>query len=397
MVLKNLLNTVVLEIAKKNFKIKKVTMFDKYIYVSTIIDSYNYGTVLQAVATRDVLGPYGKPLFIDYCREAWTHEGLRDIYLKDMNHFLPINIVRYFVALPELKTNKKLFRSFVERQLHLVDANPFIAGSGRFDEQAVYCVGSDQTWNEELNKGIDPVYTLKNVPSDCRKISLSASFGRPSIPDAEAAKMKPLLEQFDAISVRESSSVSILEQMGIKGSVALKDPVLLCRPQLWHELSHSVPKYKDQYVLIYMLNHNQRMIGYAQQLAEEKGLKVRIVTFSPRKPGSAGCESICQPTPEQWLAAFRDADYVVTDSFHGTCFSILFNKPMIVFDPPRYSVRLTDVLKDFDLSDRRTDNQVAIKDIDTADGEIDWGPVQTMLADFRKVASEFLDKYFTAL
>ena len=70
---------------------------------------------------------------------------------------------------------------------------------------------------------------------------------------------------------------------------------------------------------------------------------------------------------------------------------------MIVFDPPRYSVRLTDVLKDFDLSDRRTDNQVAIKDIDTADGEIDWGPVQTMLADFRKVASEFLDKYFTAL
>ena len=139
------------------------------------------------------------------------------------------------------------------------------------------------------------------------------------------------------------------------------------------------------------------MIGYAQQLAEEKGLKVRIVTFSPRKPGSAGCESICQPTPEQWLAAFRDADYVVTDSFHGTCFSILFNKPMIVFDPPRYSVRLTDVLKDFDLSDRRTDNQVAIKDIDTADEEIDWGPVQTMLADFRKVASEFLDKYFTAL
>jgi len=81
MVLKNLLNTVVLEIAKKNFKIKKVTMFDKNIYVSTIIDSYNYGTVLQAVATRDVLGPYGKPLFIDYCREAWTHEGLRDIYL----------------------------------------------------------------------------------------------------------------------------------------------------------------------------------------------------------------------------------------------------------------------------------------------------------------------------
>ena len=52
-------------------------MFDKNIYVSTIIDSYNYGTVLQAAATRDVLEPYGKPLFIDYCREAWTRKGLR--------------------------------------------------------------------------------------------------------------------------------------------------------------------------------------------------------------------------------------------------------------------------------------------------------------------------------
>lgn len=372
-------------------------MFDKNIYVSTIIDSYNYGTVLQAAATRDVLEPYGKPLFIDYCREAWTRKGLRDIYLKDKNHPLLLNVVRYLVALPELKSNQKLFRAFVERQLHLVGADSFVGGNGKFDKQAVYCVGSDQTWNEELNKGIDPVYTLENVPSDCHKISLSASFGRPSVPDAEAAKMKPLLEQFEAISVRESSSVSILEQMDVKGAVALKDPVLLCRPELWHELSQGVPKHEDPYVLIYMLNQNRRMIDYAQRLAKENGMKVRIITFSPRKPGPAGCESICQPTPEQWLATFRDADYVVTDSFHGTCFSILFNKPMIVFDPPRYSVRLTDVLKDFGLSDRRTDDQVAIKDIDTADKEIDWRHVQTMLADFRKVAGEFLDKYFTAL
>ena len=70
-------------------------MFDKNIYVSTIIDSYNYGTVLQAAATRDVLEPYGKPLFIDYCREAWTRKGLRDIYLKDKNHPLLLNVVRY--------------------------------------------------------------------------------------------------------------------------------------------------------------------------------------------------------------------------------------------------------------------------------------------------------------
>ena len=372
-------------------------MFDKNIYVSTIIDSYNYGTVLQAAATRDVLEPYGKPLFVDYCREAWTRKGLQDIYLKDKKHSLPINVVRYLVALPELKTNKKLFRTFVESQLHLVNADSLITGKGQFDAQSVYCVGSDQTWNEELNKGIDPVYTLKNVPSNCRKISLSASFGRPSIPAAEAAKMKPLLEQFDAISVRESSSVAILDHMGIKGSVALKDPVLLCRTELWYELSRNVPERKNPYVLIYMLNYNQRMIDYARRLADEKGMKVRIVTFSPRKPSPVGCESLCQPTPEQWLSAFRDADYVVTDSFHGTCFSILFNKPMIVFDPPRYSVRLTDVLKDFGLSNRRVEPEVAIKEIDTADGVIDWNHVQSERMAFKKEANVFLNEYFSTL
>ena len=363
------------------------------IYVSTIIDSYNYGTVLQAVATKDVLSVYGKPLFIDYCRFDWTSRGLRHIYLRDKHHNLAINLVRYCLALPNLGKNKQIFRSFIERQLDLVDSTPYLEG-GSFDAAAAYCVGSDQTWNEELNKGIDPVYTLMHVPQSMKKFSFSASFGRPSIPEREVAMMEPLLEQFSAISVRESSSVKILNDMGIKGGVALKDPVLLCRPQLWHELSAGVPKAVQPYILIYMLNENPRMVEYAKILSSSKGIPVRIIRFNRTKPVPSGCEAIYQPSPEQWVASFRDAKYVVTDSFHGTCFSILFQKPMIVFNPPRYSIRLADVLKDFGLADRRVADDESPSQIRIANDSINWEHVNDAMTAFQHEARNFLQGVF---
>lgn len=363
------------------------------IYVSTIIDSYNYGTVLQAVATRDVLSEYGKAYFIDYCRFDWTPKGLRHIYLQDRHHNPVINLVRYCMALPNLRKNKQIFRSFIERQLDLVSSAPYLEG-GSFDAAASYCVGSDQTWNEELNRGIDPVYTLMHVPRGMRKFSFSASFGRPSIPEREATMMEPLLEQFTAISVRESSSVKILNDMGIKGGVALKDPVLLCRPQLWHELTEGIPEAAKSYVLIYMLNENPRMVEYAKILASNKGLPVRIIRFNKTKPVPSGCEGICQPSPEQWVASFRDAKYIVTDSFHGTCFSILFQKPMIVFNPPRYSIRLADVLKDFGLADRRVADDESPSQIRIANDSVDWEHVNSAMTAFQQEARNFLQSVF---
>ena len=349
----------------------------KDIYISTIIDSHNYGTVMQAVATKDILSAYGRPLFVDYVRPDWTHSPAT-------------NLARFLLAQPYLNRNRRVFRAFVERNLELVDVKPFLEG-GDFDRSAVYCVGSDQTWNAILNKGIDPVYTLMNVPADYTKVAFSASFGRPTIPDDEATRMKPLLEQFDAISVRESSSVAILDDMGITGSVALKDPVLLCDPNVWKRLAASVPSSDSDYVLVYMLNGNSRLLEYAKLLAARKGIEVRIVTFNMLKSAPQGCKAICQPSPEQWLAAFRDASVVVTDSFHGTCFSILFEKPMVVFDPPRFSVRLADVLKDFGLGERRVSDGARPEEITIGDQSLDWKSARSRLMGFRDDARVFLE------
>lgn len=361
------------------------------IYVSTIIDSHNYGTVLQAVATRDALACYGHPVFIDYCRPHWTTKGWVKSYMSNVNRSVPERLARLLANAPIRHKSSKLFRSFVERELELCSSTPYLSQGEGFDPNAVYCVGSDQTWNIECNYGIDPVYFLSNVPNGYRKISFSASFGRPSLGAEELKLTKPLLSQFDAISVRESSSLSILENMDLSGT-ALKDPVLLCRPELWHELAASVPSKGEDYILVYMLSENPVMCSFARKLAEREGMRALIVTFNPLKRAPEGLEGVCLPKPEEWVALFRDASYVVTDSFHGTCFSLLFEHPMIVFDPPKFSVRLKDVLADFGLADRRvTEDNDPMR---IAAEPVDWVSVRSKKVEFSGEAKAFLDGVF---
>lgn len=366
---------------------------DRTIYVATIIDSHNYGTVLQATATRDLLAVYGRSVFVDYTRPQWTRTGWVRSYMSAEGRSKLEGMVRLVANAPAHARETKLFRSFVERELELCDAAPFLTGGGaeKLDPTAAYVVGSDQTWNIECNYGIDPVYFLEHVPDSLCKMALSASFGRESLSDDEVALTRPLLEGFDAISVRESSSVAILDAMGIGGSVALKDPVLLCDPGLWHRLSENAkPVPGEGYVLAYMLNVNPEMAAYAARVAAERKVPAYTVTFNPLKRAPEGLRAVCLPTPEEWVALFRDAGLVVTDSFHGTCFSLVFNKPMAVFSPPRFSVRLHDVLADFGLLDRLAGGLEDALARDIAGEGVDWGRVNAAIDVERKRGRAFL-------
>lgn len=367
-------------------------MTSQTIYVSTIIDTFNYGTVMQAVATRDVLSAYGRPIFIDYYRPQWTSDGHKTMCLERSGNSLA-NRLRYFITAPNWNRQRRMFREFLECELDLCDARPYLKG-GDFDYDAVYCVGSDQTWNFIDNEGLDPVYFLSNVPDDYKKIAFSASFGRTSLGKGETELTKRALAGFDAISVRESSSVAILKSLGLDG-VALKDPVLLCNPALWQRLASGVPQNTAPYVLVYRLNESEALLDYARGLAEEMGCEVKLVTFSPRQSLSAGhgVQAVMQPSPSEWLALFRDAAYVVTDSFHGTCFSLAFERPMTVFDPPKYSVRLTDVLRDFGLGDREVPCDASPELVDVHTRDVDWRAVDALKARFSREARDFLDGY----
>ena len=168
----------------------------------------------------------------------------------------------------------------------------------------------------------------------------------------------------------------------------------MCRSSYWSDLTAQIPRHREPYVLVYMLNENPRMVEYAGLLAREQGMMAKIITFNPLKKAPDGLEAICLPSPEEWVAAFRDASDVVTDSFHGTCFSLLFEKPMVVFNPPRFSVRLADVLADFGLSERRVADGTPANEVRVHERTIDWDAVRRAKQGFSAEAKRFLDACF---
>lgn len=374
---------------KEKSMIEEMSRQDLKIVVATVLDSPNYGSVLQAIATRELLNPYGDVVFADYRRPQTTWKGWMFHRIQAPGCFA-LNLAKLVMGFPARLHSEKVFRGFVERELALCSAGPFFSGEGLACD-ACYVVGSDQTWNAVYNRCISPLYFFTYVPDPCRKVALSASFGRDVLPAEESVQIKALLRRFDSISVRESSSVSTLREMGIE-SVALKDPVLLCEAELWSKLASEVPTEQKEYLLIYMLNRNDRILDYARRVALEKNLTIMLVTFNPLRPAPHGCHPVCLPTPQRWLALFRDASYVVTDSFHGICFSLIFERNFTAFDPPSFSVRLTDVLNDFDLSARKVGLDDAVDAIDIHDVPIKWAVVRKLRTLFQKDARAFLEK-----
>lgn len=364
---------------------------NKVIYIATIIDSYNYGTVLQAVATQEVLDRFGETRFIDYRRAYWTNAELARRCIKGASNPI-LGLLKAASQLSNRCISHKRFRPFVEKHLSLYPSGAFETG-GSFSTDAIYCVGSDQTWNYECNEGVDPVFFLKNVPDECMKISYAASFGRSELLEEEKDEVARSLRSFNAISLRESSGISVLEKMGITGGIVIHDPVMLCGRALFDELAESARQNSGKpYVLVYQLNKGKALVEYADRLAKATGSNVIKISldWKERLPKSWGKELF--PSIERWVSLFRDASYVVTDSFHGTCFSLLFHKSLGVFDPPRYSVRLHDVLRDFNMMHRLLSSYEGEQPLLSEMGEIDWGRVDEQFGLYQEYAIKWLQE-----
>ena len=361
----------------------------KTIYVATIIDSYNYGTVLQAVATRGVLDRLGKTVFVDYRRAYWNNTELLSRCIRNASN--PVKGALSAVSqMSNRLISRKIFRSFVESHLPLCPSDKFESG-GDFSKDAIYCVGSDQTWNYECNEGVDPVFFLKNVPDECTKISYAASFGRSELLEEEKSEVARLLQRFSAISLREPSGINVLNSIGIAGGVVIHDPVLLCGRDIFEGIAERARQNDGRsYVLVYQLNRGRTLLAYADKLAKAVGCNVVKISLDWKEALPKGWRRELFPTIGRWVSLFRDASYVVTDSFHGTCFSLLFHKSFGVFDPPKYSVRLHDVLQDFGMMQRLLSAYDGEPPLLSAMEQIDWNVVGDQLKRYQNYAFGWL-------
>lgn len=351
----------------------------KKIAVITLHFVRNYGSVLQTYATQYIFEKLGYDVeIIDYTRPNARSEATG----KKGSNILKRAVYTGWKAVENYFRNRVCV-DFLEKYVHLTrkyeNNQELTADPPKAD---IYITGSDQTWNSEYNGGVLPEYYLDFAPEGCKRIGCSVSIGMDSFPDEEKNQVKAYVEKYNAISVRERQAKYILENLGYPYVEHVIDPTLALNWDDWKPLI-AKNRIKTKYILIYKLNKNPALEAYARMLAEKTGCKIVRATYWLSNLFHGGKCVFC-PEVGEFLSLIDNAEYVLTDSFHCTAFSLNFHKKFFVFYPGKYSSRLQSILE---LTG--TEHRV-IKETSDCPNEIDFFHVDEVFLRERTRIAEFI-------
>lgn len=349
--------------------------------VITMHSVYNYGTQLQLLATQEKLKEYFDDVeFIDYRRENTYGKGLIKEYSKK-------NIIRFLAFMPTYYKWNKVFTGFQNKYLNITkkqykDDNI----ESLNDKYDLFITGSDQVWNTGWNNGIIGPYYL-NFVNNKPKYSYSSSFGIDKLNKDNIKEIKDYLSKYKRISVREKTGVKILKnQLKINNAIQILDPTLAYSKDFWKKYS-TKRKIKEKYILVYNLNNNKDFDEYVKKAEKETGIKAyRFCTRYDqiRKPG----KPLIIPDVLEFISLIENAEYVITDSFHATAFSINMHTHPICIYPKKYSNRLSDFL---DLLNIEKNCKVTNKyDMSVFNKTIDYKKTDKVLNEERKKINDYL-------
>lgn len=219
-------------------------------------------------------------------------------------------------------------------------------------------VGSDQVWRPRYNDSLDICYLGFTEQMSLKRIAYAASFGVDTweYSAEETERCKTLVKSFDGVSVREASAVGLCKShFGIEAELVL-DPTLLLSKSDYKRLLNRDAYYWGKFLFAYLLDDNREKRNIVDSIAKEKGLTV--IYFMPNAKMNSLKSELELPRAafrpiDEWIAGFNECDYVVCDSFHGSVFSIIFNKPFtVISNSERGNTRFNSLLKIFGLEDR---------------------------------------------
>lgn len=283
----------------------------------------NCGAVLQAFALQRTLEKLGhEACIIDYYRERgdlkpwWSFKSLGGLY-----HTAKM------LYIENLRLDR--CRRFRRRHLNLTPAE--YGGRVRYFGADAYITGSDQVFNPIHNEG-NPDFLLDFVPSGKRRIAYGASFGIDVFNEAYTQMLKRLLPMFDALSVREEKGAETIKAISGRAVQVVADPTLLLDEDEYSPLlaSAMVRVPAESYVFIYLIGSHPDARRIAREKASELGAtKILLMTNGRAEwhwPQFGMIKRLSVFTPADFLALISNATYVVTNSFHGTAFSIVFHR-----------------------------------------------------------------------
>lgn len=347
----------------------------------------NFGGILQNYALQAVLKKLGhNPITIDYARVypkwRWVFGCLKSVL---MGHKHPVQFPYYGRA------GQENLNRFIHQNINMTKpVNTPLEGWGLLrkvwngSEPEAVVVGSDQVWSPWANVPIDFLGNmfLDFVPDfKGKRVAYAASFGGGewTYTPEWTEKCSRLAKKFDAISVREESGVKLCkEHLGVEAKHVL-DPTLLLTAEDYVKLLPTSQVQSD-YLFAYILDASAEKKIFLQEVAEKLGLRLVIK--------GANDDLKWEDSIEGWLLDIKNAAFVVTDSFHGSVFSIQFHRPFLsIINNKRGADRFTSLLGKLGLLDRLINETAKIEDISN---EINWQTVENRLNVEREVSMNYL-------
>lgn len=356
----------------------------------------NYGSIFQAYALQQAqqkMGVYND--IINYQPNVkeklkfFLTSSARSVTLKSKTDARKIQ--KEFMSKEDITEKNRRFDAFYSSYLNLTDpVYSQDAMGGISDDYDCYICGSDQIWNPAYFKKCQ---FLDFASDDKRMIAYAPSVGTTQLSDAEKRKMEPLLKRFDYISVREKQSVELIRPMVNIPIQVVCDPVFLLTADDWNQLIPKVQPY-EKYIFCYFLGQNDEYIQIAKWLSEKTGLILKSV---PNNYWAYGidAEIIKTAGPIEWLDLIRNASCVITDSFHATALSIIFNNNFYTLrrfkdgDKASQNSRIYHILGVAGLDDRVISMECREKVAPQID-DVKWHEVNEKMAAYREQSLDWL-------
>ncbi len=345
----------------------------------------NYGGVLQNFAMQHALRKLGhEPITCDYIPRMSRGRFVK-IWLRNFFYNLFHTTKR---ALPTSRVSTArhpYFKAFIDRHISCTKSihkyTPKLISEYQLE---ALIAGSDQVWRPRYNRKVLTSMFLDFVEdrTNVKKVAYAASFGVDywEYRASRTRKCRKFAKRLDAISVRENSGIALCRDNLRVEAIEVLDPTLLLTADDYKAICVSVPQSKERYVAAYILDATPEKVALVEQEAQRRGVGCRIY----------GAGHDVELTIEEWLSLFRDSEFVITDSFHGCVFSIIFRREFAaIINRKRGASRFVSLFGKFGLLDRIV--------IDAARGilpsqPIDWTHVERELQRWQNLSIDYLNR-----
>lgn len=371
--------------------------------IITIHKSPNYGACLQAYGLYSFLKSHNIECeIIDLLRPTHTEYIQSKTYLpyRKQNLGLIKRIKRYCHIIQKKRSSIKTLTPIAQQKFDAFNSNiQYSKTYYSIDElykdppqYDIYITGSDQLWNPTIGFCIEP-YFLTFVNNGGRKISYATSVGISELENNEKRDFSKWLADYYSVSVREDSAVCLLSTIVNKKVTQVCDPSFLLEADQWKKLMIA-PSLDDSYILLFTLNYNEILLDFCIRLSNEsKKRLVYICLYQPVNHRPAKFTAVDSSGPQEFLGYIANADMVITNSFHGTVFSLILGAGNVFSHIPstqKRGKRITDLLKTYNMS-----NHVLGDDLTASFQELESRKIDKVVTDIimdkeRKRSQDYL-------